>query len=71
MRNAFRDVQPQIAQWMEDIERMNPEAMSTIEGMLTPPEGTDEVQWTNLQSVKIQQMIQSGQLVLEIPKLKK
>ncbi len=72
VRNALREVHPQIAQWMEDIERMNPEAMSTIEGMLTaPPEGTDEVQWTNLQFVKIQQMIQSGQLVLEIPKLKK
>lgn len=73
MYRVMLDVNPEMAQLMGDFERMNPEAMKTIENILNEPpsEGLDRRDWQSHKAERIQRLIQSGQLNLKIPELKK
>ena len=73
MYRVLLDVNPEMAQLWGDFERMNPEAMKTIENILNepPPEGVDWRDWQSQKAARVQRLIQSGQLNLKISESKK
>ena len=73
MYRVMLDVNPEMAQLMGDFERMNPEAMKTIENILNEPtpEGVDWRDWQSEKAARVQRLIQSGQLNHKIPESKK
>lgn len=70
IKTAFAEVQPELARWFEEVEQMNPEAMEMFNAVAeeAPPPGMDELEWAHHQFARVQQMIQSGELTIEVPR---
>ena len=68
IKTAFAEVQPELARWFEEVEQMNPEAMEMFNAVAeeAPPPGMDELEWAHHQFARVQQMIQSGELTIEV-----
>lgn len=49
---------------------MNPEAMGMFNAVAgeAPPPGVDELEWAHHQFARVQRMIQSGALTIEVPR---
>lgn len=70
IKTAFAEVQPELARWFEEVEQMNPEALEMFNAIAeqAPPPGMDELEWAHHQHARVQQMIQSGELTIEVPR---
>ena len=70
IQTAFAEVKPELAEWFKEVEESNPEAMEMLNAVAEedPPPGMDELEWAHRQFARMQQMIQSGALPIEVPR---
>ena len=70
IQTAFAEVKPEFAEWFKEVEESNPEAMEMLNAVAEedPPPGMDELEWAHRQFARMQQMIQSGALPIEVPR---
>ena len=70
IKTAFAEVKPELAEWFEEVERLNPDAMETLSAVAEEarPQDMDELEWAHRQFARVQQMIQSGALPIEEPR---
>lgn len=70
IKTAFPEVQPELARWFKEVGQMNPEAMEKFNAIAeaAPPPDMDELEWVQHQQARVQQMIQSGELTIEVPR---
>ena len=70
IKTAFAEVKPELAEWFEEVEKSSPETMELLNAVAEedPPPGMDELEWANRQFARVQQVIQSGALPIEVPR---
>ena len=70
IKTAFAEVKLELAEWFEEVGRLNPEAMEMLNAVAEedPPPGMDELEWAHRQFARVKQVIHSGALPIELPR---
>lgn len=70
IKTAFAEVKLELAEWFKEVKKSNLEALEMLNAVAEedPPPGMDELEWAHRQFARVQQVIQSRALPIELPR---